>query len=145
MVELRGWVDTLSVLHSAETLVVSHRTGAGTYLSTGDAKCAVNETDGIGSHTDASSGHRDTLNVSNDAEMARLGFRDGAETYLGAADAKCNVDETDSLGGHADASNGHMDAQSVQTDALMPANMLETLEKKGVLGGCCSGPRGQKL
>ena len=27
--ESRGWADTLSVLHSAEMLVVSHRTGAG--------------------------------------------------------------------------------------------------------------------
>jgi len=125
--ESRARADASNTPNKAKTVVVSHRTGAGMYLSTGDAKRAVDETDGIGSHADASSGHRDTLNVSNDAETARLGFRDGAETYLGAADAKRDVDETDGLGGHADASNGHMDAQSVQTDALMPANALETV------------------
>jgi len=180
--ELRARADASNTSNEAETVVVSHRTGAGTYLSSGDAKCAVdeteglgshadasngqtdaqsvtmdalmstnaqqnisishgdepdtylgaadakhavNETDGIGSHADALSGHRDTLNTSNNAETARLGFGDGAETYLGARDAKRDVDETDGLGGHADASNGQTDAPSVQTDALMPANAPE--------------------
>jgi len=104
--ELEGWTDESRAQADASNMpnkakmdVVSHRTGAGTYLSTGDAKRTVDETDGIGSHADASSSHRDTLNTSNNAETARLGSGDGAETYLGARDAKRDVNKTDGLGG----------------------------------------------
>ena len=112
----RGWADTLSVSHSAETVVVSHRTGAGTYLSSGDAKCAVDEMEGLGSHADASNGQTDTQSVTMDALMSTnaqqnisISHGDEPDTYLGAADAKRAVDETDGIGSHADASSSHRD------------------------------------
>ena len=45
--------DAPNALNGAETTVMGHRDSADTYLGTGDAKRAVNETDGIGSHADA--------------------------------------------------------------------------------------------
>jgi len=132
--ESRGWADTLSVPHSAETLVVSHRTGAGTYLSTGDAKRAVDETNGTESHADASSCHRDTLsvetdvlNASNNPETGGISNGEGVSTYLGTRDANRAVDETDGIGSHADTSTGHEDAHSVQTDVDTPTIAPETV------------------
>ena len=125
--ESRAQADASNTSNEAKTVVVSHRTGAGTYLSTGDAKRAVDETDGIGSHADASSGHRDALNASNNAERGGISNGDEPTTYLGAADAKRGADATDGIASHADASNGQTDAPSVQTDTLMAANAPETV------------------
>jgi len=122
----RAQADVSNTSNEAKTVVVSHRTGAGTYLSTGDAKRAVDETDGIGSHADASSGHRDALNASNGAVMGSMSCRDSAEMYLGAADAKCAVDETECARGHADTSTGHRDTPSVEMDALNTSNNAGT-------------------
>jgi len=123
--ESRARADASTMPNEAKTVVVSHRTGAGTYLSTGDAKRTVDETDGIGSHADASSGHRDALNASNGAVMGSMSCRGSAETYLGAADAKRGADATDGIASHADASNGQTDAPCVQTDAITTANATE--------------------
>ena len=76
---LRVWTDTLNVSDSAETAVVSHGKGAGTYLGTGDVKCAIYETDGVGSHTDTSTGQTDAPSIkmnaikpANESETVRL-------------------------------------------------------------------------
>ena len=61
---LRAWMDTqLNVSNSAETAVVSHGEGAGTYLGTGDTKHAVYEMDGVRSHADMSTGQMDTPSI----------------------------------------------------------------------------------
>jgi len=52
-------VDASNTSNKAETAGISHGEGAGMYLGVGDAKHVVHAMDGIGSHTDASSGHMD--------------------------------------------------------------------------------------
>jgi len=88
----------------------------------GDAKHAVDETDGIGSHADASSGHRDALNALNNAGIGGISNGDEPTTYLGAGDAKRGVDATDGFGSRMDTSSGLTDVPSVQTDARTTTN-----------------------
>ena len=128
----RGSADASNTSNEAEAVVVSHRTSAGTYLSTGDVKRAVNKMDGIGSHADASSGHRnalivetDALNMSNNAGTGGISHGDEPNTYLGAGGAKHGVDATDGTESHTDALSGHGDAQSIQTDAITTVNAPE--------------------
>ena len=67
---LRAWTDTLKVSDSAETNVIGHEEGAGTYLSVGDVNHLVKETDGIGCHADASTGQMDVLSIKMDANRS---------------------------------------------------------------------------
>ena len=60
----RGSADALNALNRAETEVIGR---AGTYLSVGDAKCLVKETDGVGCHMDASTGQTDAPSVETNA------------------------------------------------------------------------------
>ena len=69
----RVWTDTLNVSDRAETDGISHRDDTGTYLTTRGAKRDVRETDGIGSHADASNGSTDTPSVNTDAIKAANG------------------------------------------------------------------------
>ena len=130
--ESRARADASTTPNEAKTVVVSHRTGAGTYLSTGDTKCTVDETDGIDSHADVSSGHRDAPTTSNGAKRAGISYGDEPDTYLSIRDANRTVNETDGIGSHADASTGHEDAHSVQTDALTPGNTPETVSMRPI-------------
>jgi len=70
--ESKGQADTLNVSYNAKTAGVSDDDRGGMYLGTRDAKRAVDETDGIGSHADTLSGHRDALNASNGAVMGSM-------------------------------------------------------------------------
>jgi len=49
---------------------------AHTYPSAGGAKCGVDETDGLGSRTDALNGHTGVLSVANDAGTAVKATKD---------------------------------------------------------------------
>jgi len=133
----RARADASTTPNEAKMVFVSHRTGAGTYLSTGDAKRTVDETDGIGSHADASSGHRDALsvetdapNVSNHTGTTGISHGDKPNTYLGAGGVKRGVDATDGIESHTDASTGQEDAHSVETNTLMATNTPETVSTR---------------
>jgi len=65
----RGRTDTLDVSNSTETDGMSWDDGAGTYLGIRGAKHVINTTVGIGSHTDASDGHRDVPSVQTHANI----------------------------------------------------------------------------
>jgi len=78
----------------------------------GDAKHAVNEMDGIGSHMDAL----------NNPGTGSISNGEGVSTYLAARDMNRAIDETEGLGRHADMSNGQTDTQSIQTDVLTCVN-----------------------
>jgi len=105
--ESRARADASNTPNEAKTVIVSHRTGAGTYLSTGDAKRAVDGTNNLSSRTEMSEGQvdvsrarTDAPNASNGAGMAGISHRDNAETHLDARDAKRAVDKTDGIGSH---------------------------------------------
>jgi len=117
--ESRARADASTTPNEAKTVIVSHRTGAGTYLSTGDTKRAVDETDGIGSHADASSGHRDAPTTSNGAKRAGISYGDEPDTYLSVRAANRTVDETDGTESHADALSGHRDTLNASNGAVM--------------------------
>ena len=59
--------DAPSTSNGAETEVIGHGEGAGTYLAIGDVKHVIEVTDGIGSHADTSTGQGETLSVRTDA------------------------------------------------------------------------------
>jgi len=58
------------VSNGAETAVISNDEGAGTYLGARGAKRVVHATDGVGSQSDASSGHWDVPSIGTDAITA---------------------------------------------------------------------------
>ncbi|KIM57670.1 hypothetical protein SCLCIDRAFT_28641 [Scleroderma citrinum Foug A] len=64
--------DTLSVSNNAETDVVSHGDGAGTYLVARDMKCDVMETDGVETCADAPIGCGDVQNVKMDPNIPEI-------------------------------------------------------------------------
>ena len=66
----RAQMDAPSTLNKAETDVMDHRDGVGTYLSVGDSKRDVRETDGVGSHADMPTGQTDTPRVETDTNIA---------------------------------------------------------------------------
>jgi len=67
---LRGWTDTLDVSNSAGMDGMSDGEGAGTYLGARGTKRVVHTTDGVGSQSDASSGHWDVPSVGMDVITA---------------------------------------------------------------------------
>jgi len=132
--EPRGSADTSNTSNEAEMVVVSHRTSAGTYLSTADVKRAIDETDGIGSHTDTSSGHRNALivetaalNMSNNAGTGGISNGDEPTTYLSAGGTKRAIDKTDGLGSQMDTSSRHSDVPSIGNNVNIAANTPETV------------------
>ena len=62
--------DAPSVLNDTETVCVSHSNGAGTYLSAGDAKRGVTETNGVETHADVSIGHGDAQSIKMDTDIS---------------------------------------------------------------------------
>ena len=65
-----GLMDALNALNKAEMAGMSHGEGASTYLSIGDTKCLVTETDGIETRADASIGRGDIPSVETETETA---------------------------------------------------------------------------
>ena len=65
----RAQMDAPSMLNKAETDVMDHGDGVGTYLSAGDLKHTVVEVDGIGSQMDASTGCGDDPSIETNANI----------------------------------------------------------------------------
>ena len=64
---LENGVDASNTSNRAETACISSGDKVDMYLGAGDTKCMVNLTDGVGSQTNASSGHKDVSSVQTDA------------------------------------------------------------------------------
>jgi len=129
-----GQTDTLNVSSRAGMTGISHCVNVGMYLGARDAKRAVDETDGLGGHADASSGHGNTQSVQTDVittvnapEIISTHPIEPKRPNSPVGDAKRSVDVADGLVSHTDTSSGHMDTPSVQTDALTPANEPQTI------------------
>ena len=72
---LRGWMDTLSMSNSAEMAVISHGDGMNTYLGAGDVKHAIDATDGVETHVDASTRQGEVPSVESDASSIETDTR----------------------------------------------------------------------
>jgi len=114
-------VDTSNTSNKAEVVVVSHRTGAGTYLSTGDMKHAVDKTAGIGSHADMLTGHEDTHTVKMDVlkpinapNIVSIPQMKPKLPDLHGDGARLALNGPNGWGSHMDMLSAHMNVQSVR-------------------------------
>ena len=64
---LENGADASNASNRAETACISSGDEVDTYLGAGDAKHMVNVTDGVGSQTNVSSGHKDVSSIQTDA------------------------------------------------------------------------------
>jgi len=116
-----GQTDALNMSSRAGMTGISHCVNVGMYLGARDAKRAVNETDGIGSHVDALTGHEDAHSVATDGLPA-----DEAETVSTqrteseAPNSPIGTEKWPDRTRHpADTSNGRMDVPSIGNDTRM--------------------------
>jgi len=118
----RGWTDTLSVAYSAETAGISHNDGAETHLGAGDIKRAVDETDGAGSHADASNAQTDIPSTENEAESIRMHPNNSKSQNSPIGAERQRPNHPNACRNLTGRSSICTDSQSIQTDALMPVN-----------------------
>ena len=125
----RAQMDAPSTLNKAETDVMDHGDGVGTYLSIGDSKCDVREMDGIGSHADMPTGKTDTPRVKTDANLAanakeniRLPCKKDKPPNLPVEASRGHPDEPDGCRNHADASSAHTDSHCIGNEMETAAN-----------------------
>ncbi|KIM65557.1 hypothetical protein SCLCIDRAFT_22720 [Scleroderma citrinum Foug A] len=111
----RAWMDTLKVSDSAETNVIGHEEGAGTYLSIGDAKHLAKETDGVGNHVDVLIGHGDVLSVNTDV--------------IKPTDTPQIINEPNGLGDQTDTSSVHTYVHCIGNDAGAAENETLNIRK----------------
>ena len=126
--------DTPNTLNGAETTVMGHRDSADTYLGTGDAKHAVDKTDGIGSHADASNGQTDAQSAHTDAitpadEVGNISTHRNKSKAPNspAGSATSRSDTTDGFGNRTDMSNARTDVHSIGNNAKTAVNEARTV------------------
>ena len=126
---LGGLMDASNESHNAETDRLDHGKGAETYLSAGDAKRVVVETDGIGSHADTLNGHGEVQSVEMDTLMPTnapvndsIPQKKGKLPDLPMETTRGHPDEPDGCGNHADASSVHTDVHGVRLRTETAAN-----------------------
>jgi len=131
----RGSTGVLDTSYSAAMAGMSDGEGAGTYLGIGDAKRVVHATDGIGSQTDASSGHWDVQSVETEAitpanatQIISIPRKKPKPPDSPAGAAKQCSEEPNGHGSHADTSSARTHASCVGNDAKTAANATETVK-----------------
>ena len=125
----RAQMDAPSTLNKAETDVMDHGDGVGTYLSVGDSKRNVRETDGVGSHADMPTRQTDTPRVETDMNIAanttenvRLPRKMDKPPNLPVEASRGHPDEPDSCRNHADASSARTDSHCIGNEMETAAN-----------------------
>ena len=134
---LGGLTDAPSTSNGAETEVIGHGEGAGTYLATGDTKHGGEEMDGVRSHTDASTRHTDTqsieMHVINPANVPKNvsipGEKDKPPNLPMEAAMPCS-EEPDGCRDHAEGSNAHTHAHSIGIERKTAANETESVRTR---------------
>ena len=131
----RGWTDTLSVSHSAETTGMSNGEGAGMYLGAGGANHIVNTTNGIRCHADALTGPTDIPSVNTDAitpanmtQTVRISPKKLKQPDLPSQSPRWAPDEPNGFGDHTDAycvGNDTTTAVNAPENVSMPQNELK--------------------
>jgi len=131
----RAQTDALNASNTAEMAYIHHSESAETYLGARDANRAVDETDGIGSHADASTRHEDAHSVKMDAlkpanatEIVSTHLIDLKRPDSPVEAASQRLDEPNGCRDHTDVSSAQMDTPSVQTGASTPANGTERVD-----------------
>ena len=130
----RMWTDTLNVSDRAETDGISHGDDTGTYLTTGDARRIVCETDGLAGHADTSTGQTDAPSVEMDArisanepESISIPREKAKPPDLPMGTTRGHPDEPDGCRNHPNTLSIPMDSHSVETDTQMAENETETV------------------
>ena len=125
----RGQTDTLEVLNNAEIDHMSHGKGLSMFLSIGDTKHVVLETDSDGSHADASTGQMDASSIKTDAripanmpENVRTSQKRAKPSDLPVEGTICNPDELNASGNQTDMSSGRTDGHSIRNDEETAVN-----------------------
>ena len=111
--------------------------GPGTYLGAGGTKHSVKEMDGIGSHTDASSGCTDVPSIKTDTripanamETVRTPQKQAKPPDSPMETAKWHPDEPNGCGSHANGPSVCTGMQSVGNDAETAAEEAETVRTR---------------
>jgi len=93
--------------------------------------------DGIGSQSDASSGHWDVQSVEMEAitpadatQIIRTPRKKSKLPDSPSRGTRPAPDEPNGFGNHADASSGHTDMPCVETDAITTANKAESIRTR---------------
>ena len=127
-----GLTDAPSTSNGAETEVIGHGEGAGTYLAIGDTKRVIEVTDGVGSHADTSTGQGEALSIRTDAiipanalEDVRTPRKKEKLPDLPSQSGRRAPDEPDGCGNHANALSVHTDAYTVETETETAVNETE--------------------
>ena len=121
--ESRVQTDAPNASNRPEMAGMSCGEGAGTYPGAGDAKHAVDATDGVGSHADTSSEHADVPNVQTDANRpvnesknVRMLRKRKKPPDSPVETARRRSDERNGVGDRTDTSSVRMDAHCVGND-----------------------------
>ena len=132
--EPRGSADALDVSYNAETAILGHGDGLGTYLRPGDTKCGVREMDGLGSQMDTLSGHSDMPSVKTDTliptiapTIIRTTQKRGKPPNLPGQTANRTPHKSNGLRGHAHRSDAHLDMPSIGYDMEMAKDKVEII------------------
>jgi len=149
---LTAQADAPNALNGAETAVMGHRDSADTYLGTGDAKRAVDETDGIGSHADASNGQTNAPSVHTDAitptiapKIVRTHPIEPKSPNLPAGSATSRSDATDGFGSHTDTSSVCTDVHCAGNDTQMATNEAESIRTRQNSSKMLNSPHGREV
>jgi len=94
----------------------------------GDAKHAVDETDGIGSHTGVPSIHTDTLKPANTLSIISIPQTKPKLPDLPGDSARLALNRPNDWGSHTDMSSARTNVQSVGNDTLTPRSGPQTVE-----------------
>jgi len=131
----RGWTDTLSVSHSAETTGMSNSEGAGTYLGAGGMNHVINTTNGIRCHADALTGPTDVPSIDTDAITPANATQTISTPQKRAKPPDLPIETTRWVPGkpnghrsHADTSSTRTHASCVGNDVKTAANAMETVK-----------------
>ena len=125
--DLRGRADVPSVPNKPETANISHGEGAGTYLGPRDAKRGVRETDGVGSHANASTGHGDTPSVQTDTLMPANAPETIRPPQFESKRPNSPADAAMQRSNKPDGCRDRTDVSSMRTDAETAANNSRTV------------------
>jgi len=126
--ESKGWTDALNASNHTETAGISCDEGAGAYLGARGAKRVIDATDGVGSQSDASSGHWDVPSVETDAitaanatETVSIPPKPKKPPDLPGKGARWAPDEPNGYGTRADTFSVRRDTYRVGNDTETPA------------------------
>ena len=150
--ESTGQMDVLDTLNGAETTGISHGDGAEMYLDARDAKCVVHAMDGVGSQTDASSGHGDVPSVEMDVliptnvpGIVRIPRKKKKPPNSPMEAARPCSDEPDGCRDHAEGSSARMHGHSVGNETKTTANDSRSVRKRQAEAQTQNSPKGPQI